>query len=99
MRPIIQLFGQILAPTARRFHQALDNPELTQTSVQREICDRLIKSEYGKTLGIHSVNDWQRVPIVDYDALEPWLNQNLNKFLSLLNPFCFTKKPLVAVEQ
>lgn len=73
MRPIIQLFGQLLAPTSRRFHQALDHPQSTQTSVQRDICDRLIKSEYGKALGIRSIADWQRVPIVDYDALAKWL--------------------------
>ncbi|MBH8573709.1 GH3 auxin-responsive promoter family protein [Nostocaceae cyanobacterium CENA369] len=73
MRPIIQFFGQILAPTARRFHQALDDPKSTQICVQREICDRLIASEYGKTLGISSVADWQRVPVVDYDELAPWI--------------------------
>lgn len=73
MRPIIQLFGQVLAPIARRFQQALDDPQVTQISVQREICDRLIASEYGKTLGINSITDWQRVPIVDYDALAPWI--------------------------
>ena len=77
MRPIIQLFGQLLAPTARRFHQALDNPELMQTFVQRDICARLIKSEYGQTLGIHSVADWQQVPIVDYEALQPYIGNPL----------------------
>ncbi|MDZ8263637.1 GH3 family domain-containing protein [Nostoc sp. ChiQUE01b] len=92
MRPIIQLFGQILAPTARRFHQALDNPELMQTSVKREICDRLIKSEYGKTLGIHSVDDWQRVPIVDYDALEPYLNQKQQQISLTPEPILFYEK-------
>ncbi|WP_392480894.1 GH3 auxin-responsive promoter family protein [Nostoc sp. C110] len=92
MRPIIQLFGQILAPTARRFHQALDNPELMQTSVQKEICDRLIKSEYGKILGIHSVDDWQRVPIVDYDALEPWLNQKPQQISLTPEPILFYEK-------
>jgi hypothetical protein len=73
MRPIIQLFGQVLAPIARRFHQALEYPQATQISVQREIGDRLIASEYGKALGINSITDWQRVPIVDYDALQPWI--------------------------
>lgn len=92
MRPIIQLFGQILAPTARRFHQALDNPELTQTSIQKEICDRLIKSEYGKTLGIHSVDDWQRVPIVDYDALELYLNQKNQQISLTPEPILFYEK-------
>ncbi|MEH1804187.1 GH3 family domain-containing protein [Nostoc sp.] len=92
MRPIIQLFGQILAPTARRFYQALDNPELMQTSVQSEICDRLIKSEYGKTLGIYSVDDWQRVPIVDYDALEPYLNQKPQQISLTPEPILFYEK-------
>ncbi|MDZ7957663.1 MAG: GH3 auxin-responsive promoter family protein [Aulosira sp. DedQUE10] len=73
MRPIIQLFGQLFAATYRRFEQALDHPELTQISVQQEICDRLILSEYGKSLGIRSLADWQGVPIVDYDVLEPWI--------------------------
>ncbi|OUL19188.1 GH3 auxin-responsive promoter family protein [Nostoc sp. 106C] len=73
MQLFIQLFGQLLAASAGRFHQALNAPESMQISVQKEICDRLIKSEYGKALGIRSVADWQRVPIVDYDALEPWI--------------------------
>jgi hypothetical protein len=73
MRPLIQLFGQLLAPTAQRFYQALDNPQSTQEFVQLDICDRLIQSEYGKSFGIRSVADWQRVPIVDYDKLEPWI--------------------------
>ncbi|MEH2124398.1 GH3 family domain-containing protein [Nostoc sp.] len=91
MRPIIQLFGQILAPVAKRFYRALDNP-LMQTSVKREICDRLIKSEYGKTLGIHSVDDWQRVPIVDYDALEPYLNQKQQQIALTPEPILFYEK-------
>ena len=42
--------------------------------MQQEICDRLIKSEYGKYLGIRSLQDWQQVPIVDYDDLKPWID-------------------------
>lgn len=73
MRQLIQLFGQLLAPTAKRFYRALDDPQLTQELVRQEICDRLMQSEYGKSLQIRSVADWQRVPIVDYDKLEPWI--------------------------
>lgn len=73
MRQIIQLFGKIIEPTTKRFYRALDRHQLTQEVVQREICDRLIKSEYGKSLNIQSVADWQRVPIVDYDNLKPWI--------------------------
>ncbi len=73
MRKFIQLFGQVLTPTARRFQQALNHPELTQAAVQQNICDRLIFSQYGQFLGINSVADWQRVPIVNYDTIEPWI--------------------------
>ena len=33
-----------------------------------------MKSEYGKFLGIRSLQDWQQVPIVDYDDLKPWID-------------------------
>jgi hypothetical protein len=73
MRKFIQLFGQLLAPTSHRFYQAINNPQSTQASVQKEIGNRLISSDYGKALGINSVADWQLVPIVDYDTLKPWI--------------------------
>ncbi|MBW4518643.1 MAG: GH3 auxin-responsive promoter family protein [Scytolyngbya sp. HA4215-MV1] len=73
MRGLIQLFGQLLTPAARRFHQALAAPELAQRRVHQAICDRLVMSEYGKALGIRSRADWQQLPIVSYDELEPWI--------------------------
>lgn len=92
MRSIIQLFGQILTPRAKLFHQTLTHPELTQTSVKREICNLIIKSEYGKKLGINSLEDWQRVPIVDYDALAAYL-QPQNKHIPLTSePILFYEK-------
>lgn len=51
----------------------MKHPEKTQQRVQQEICDRLIASEYGKYLGIRSLQDWQQVPLVDYDDLKPWI--------------------------
>ncbi len=79
MRQLIQLFGQLLTPAARRFHQALERPDFVQASVQRDICDRLTNSEYGKSSGIRSVADWQRLPIVDYDAIAPWISGHLKR--------------------
>jgi GH3 auxin-responsive promoter len=73
MRPIIQLFRQMLKPTAKRFDRSLAQPQLAQASVQKSIGERLIASEYGKALGINSIDDWQRVPIVTYEDLEPWI--------------------------
>ena len=52
MKIIINLLSQILTPTAKKFEQALLNPEMTQQAVQKEIFARLIESEYGKNIGI-----------------------------------------------
>ncbi|OKH33146.1 hypothetical protein NIES2119_24090 [[Phormidium ambiguum] IAM M-71] len=56
--------------------------------IQREICDLLIQSEYGKYLDIRSVADWQQVLIVDYDQLEPLIlgKQNSQRQRILLTP-------------
>lgn len=62
-----------MIPAARRFYRALDQPELAQRLVQRDICDRLVASEYGKSLGICSIADWQGIPVVNYEEMEPWI--------------------------
>ncbi len=69
MRLLIKGFGLLLAPIAGRFDRALQQPEMAQAKVQWEIVDRLVKSEYGRYLGVRSVADWERVPIVTYDDL------------------------------
>jgi hypothetical protein len=73
MRSLIQLFNQFLKPAARRFERALEQAEQTQASVQKELCDRISKTEYGKSLGFDG--DWQKIPVVNYDDLEPWILQ------------------------
>jgi hypothetical protein len=75
MRGLIQGFGHLLAPVAQQFHQALDQPERAQATVQQRICDRLTASEYGKSLNIQSIADWSRLPVVSYEDLEPWILQ------------------------
>lgn len=76
MRLIIQLFSLLLAPAARRFQRALNHPQAAQAKVQREICDRLTASPYGQALGVRSVDDWAKVPIVTYDDLAPWIERD-----------------------
>jgi len=73
MRPIIQLFGKLLRVEARKFHQALQHPRTAQAKVQAEIFQRLIASEYGRSLGVRSLADWHSIPIVNYSDLEPWI--------------------------
>lgn len=74
MRSIIWLFGQLLSPTARRFHRSLEHPAQAQTEVRSKICNLLVRSEYGKSLGIKSVDDWERVPIIEYEDIRLLLN-------------------------
>ncbi|WP_233258345.1 GH3 auxin-responsive promoter family protein [[Phormidium] sp. ETS-05] len=74
MRPLIQLFGELFAPASQKFSQALAQPELTQQQVQQDICQRLIHSQYGESLGIKSLADWHHIPIVNYDDIEKWIS-------------------------
>lgn len=74
MQWLIQAFGQVLAPAAKRFEQALNHPESAQKAVQTWMCDRLVASEYGQQLKIRSIADWQKLPIVNYDDLAPWIS-------------------------
>jgi hypothetical protein len=69
MRLLIKGFGLLLAPIARRFDRALQNPQAAQAKVQQQLVDRLIQSEYGRSLGVKSCADWEKVPIVTYDDL------------------------------
>lgn len=73
MRRLIQAFGHLLTPAARRFDWALDHPQCAQARVQQAIVQRLMASQYGQSLGIQSIADWQRVPIVEYPDLAPWI--------------------------
>ena len=94
MRTIIKLFGKLLSPHAQRFLQALNNPQAAQRSVQEEIVSRLIESEYGQSLGIRSVADWHRLPVVEYHDIEEWIvregkevrGRDLRSRRSLLTP-------------
>ncbi|MDX2097200.1 MAG: GH3 auxin-responsive promoter family protein [Leptolyngbyaceae cyanobacterium bins.59] len=73
MRRFIQGFGLILEASTRQFYRALENSQLAQFQVRQTICDRLINSDYGKFLGIGSIADWERVPIVEYEEIAPWI--------------------------
>jgi hypothetical protein len=72
-KALIKGFGLLLAPIARRFDRALQNPEAAQAKVQQQLVDRLSQSEYGRSLGMKSCVDWDKLPIVTYDDLRDWL--------------------------
>jgi hypothetical protein len=92
MRSIINLFRQILAPAARKFEQGLKHPELIQKSVQKEIINRLINSEYGKKLQINSLEDWSKLPIVTYDDLAQYLDGKKQQIALTSEPILFYEK-------
>ncbi|TAE61951.1 MAG: GH3 auxin-responsive promoter [Nostocales cyanobacterium] len=92
MRHLIKLFSNILTPTAKQFHKTLSHPEITQETVKQEIFNLLINSEYGKTLKINSIDDWQHIPIIEYDDIAHHL-QTQNQQISLTpEPILFYEK-------
>jgi len=87
MRPVIQAFGHVLTPLVQSFHRSLENPQAAQARVQAELCDRLTSSDYGAHHGISSVDDWENLPIVDYDDIREWVERQLrNPDAAILTP-------------
>lgn len=82
MQIIINLLSQILTPIAKKFERALSNPEMAQRKVQKEIFARLIESEYGKNIGIKSLEDWAKIPLVNYEDIKQWIEPGKNKLLT-----------------
>lgn len=94
MRIIIKSFANLLSPTADNFQQALKYPAIAQKKTQQDILNHLIKSEYGKYLAIKSLDDWHKIPIVEYDDVENWILQQQENKKSLLTtePILFYEK-------
>jgi hypothetical protein len=86
VRVLVQLFGQLLGVDAWKFRKALENPQVAQQRVQAAIFKSLTGSEYGKALGVRSLTDWQKIPIVDYTDLEPWIERQKQTLAPLLTP-------------
>ena len=74
MRLVIKLFGKLIESANRQFYQALKNPQEAQKKVQHEIFKSLVKSDYGRYLRVKSIEDWHRIPIIEYHNIENWIN-------------------------
>jgi hypothetical protein len=92
MRWIIKGLSGVLWLVARSFHQALQNPQIAQTHVQQEIFNRFKQSDYGKQLGIQSIDDWQQIPIVTYDDLRPWIDRDAQTAKLTPEPILFHER-------
>lgn len=70
-------YAASLSASARRFREQLQKPERTQARLLRATLQRNRTSDYGERHrfgDIDSVRSFQqRVPVVDYDTLEPWI--------------------------
>lgn len=67
-----------LAPAARRFRRDLDQPRVAQTRLLRKLIVRTSATEYGASHALDRDDDYEtfaaKMPVVDYDALEPWID-------------------------
>jgi hypothetical protein len=68
-----------LRAQARHLQQCLQDPQQAQTVRWKRLLHANQNSAYGKAHGFSSINsikDYQnRVPVVDYDALSPWIDR------------------------
>jgi hypothetical protein len=66
-------------PAWGRFRRALREPEQAQQQILRRILEANSESEYGRAHGFHGIRDYaqfrERVPIVDYEYLQPWIER------------------------
>ncbi len=68
-----------LKPAAKTLHQAFQDPAAAQHARWQRLIQSNAQSAYGRAHGfdrIHSIADYQRlVPVVDYDAVRPWIDR------------------------
>ena len=61
------------------FRRALNAPAVAQSAILQRILRENAATAYGRThdfSAIHSTHEYaQRVPLVDYDALVPWIDR------------------------
>ncbi|MBV6623478.1 MAG: GH3 auxin-responsive promoter family protein [Rivularia sp. (in: Bacteria)] len=74
MNLIIKLFKKITESTSQKFHHALKKPQISQQKVQNEIFKNLIKSDYGRYLRLKTIDDWHKIPIVEYQNIKNWVH-------------------------
>lgn len=87
-----------LAPVRIRFDRALRQPGRAQERVRERVTAALIGTEYGRRCGITGREDYRsfaaRVPIVEYEDLEPWIARQMATGGNVL-----TAEPVVAYEE
>jgi hypothetical protein len=76
------------APAWLRFRRALRRPAEMQREILRSLLARNAASTYGRLHGFDKITSYEqfreRVPVVDYDALEPWITRIMRGERSVL---------------
>ena len=77
MRPLLRLLLQIATwPLRWRFERSCQSPQAAQARVLKRLAANTALTDYGKHYGVVDVESFRnKLPIVDYEALEPWLEQ------------------------
>ena len=75
-------------PAWLKFRRALERPEETQDRILRRLLTRNSQCAYGRAFDFGSIRSYeqfnQRVPIVDYDDLDPWIERVMRGGSSVL---------------
>jgi hypothetical protein len=75
-------------PAWLRFRRALRDPEQAQRTILRDLLAQNASSAYGRAHSFGDIRSYEqfreRVPIVDYDALEPWITRIMRGESSVL---------------
>lgn len=69
IRPFVRLAGWACAPTAWGFRRALRNPAAAQEVVRRRLVEGLLRTRYGRDLGVRGPADWDHIPVREWDQL------------------------------
>jgi GH3 auxin-responsive promoter len=86
IQPLIHIFSQLLSPQAKNFQQQLENPQVIQASLKQELFDKFSNTEYGKSCKINSIADWHQIPIIEYPALEKWIEKQKTSQTAIITP-------------
>jgi hypothetical protein len=93
MRPFLRGCQLIFTAAAQSFHQALHHPQQAQQAVKQSLIQGLQHTAYGQQYGINSLDDWSRLPIVNYADIAPWIERQRSGFGAL------TSEPILFYER
>lgn len=77
-------------PARRRFEAALARPERAQDALLARLVDGMSRTGYGRSRGLRRGDGYAafaaKLPVVDYDALSPWIEEQREKEAGALCP-------------